>query len=360
MGRVHNFSAGPATLPFEVLSQVKEEMLDWNGSGMSVMEMSHRGKEFSSIIETAKSDLKQLVSLPDNYEILFMQGGATAQFSMVPMNLLKEDDKADYICTGQWGKKAIKEAEKFGAINLAASSEDRQFSYIPAIADWKLRGDSGYIHITSNETIGGVEFNEIPETGKVPLVADMSSSFLSRPIDVSKYGLIYAGAQKNVGPAGLTIVLIRRDLIGLSKRVLPGMYDYKVCFEAGSMSNTPPCFPIYVAGLVFKWLQALGGLEAMEQVNKAKSKMLYEYIDGSGFYRNPISKQHRSRMNIPFSTPTPDTDRRFLSEAVSNNLCELKGHRSVGGMRASIYNSMSLDAVKCLVEFMKGFVGKYG
>ena len=360
MRRVCNFSAGPATLPIEVLAQVKEEIFDWHGSGMSVMEMSHRGREFTTIIEEAKADLKQLVSLPDNYDILFMQGGATAQFSMVPMNLLEDSHSADYICTGQWGVKAIKEAEKFCTVNIAASSADKKYSYIPGIEDWRCNMQSRYIHITSNETIGGVEFNEPPQTGDVPLVADMSSSFLSRPIDVAKYGLIYAGAQKNVGPSGLTIVLIRKDLIGNSKRVLPAMFDYKVFSEANSMSNTPPCFPIYVAGLVFKWLLQLGGLTAIEQVNKEKSKMLYECIDGSDFYRNPVKKNDRSRMNVPFSTIDDNTDKRFLSEALSNDLCELKGHRSVGGMRASIYNSMPLETVKTLICFMREFEKKNG
>ncbi len=360
MRRVLNFSAGPAVLPEEVIAQIQAEIFDWQGSGMSVMEMSHRSFEFESIMNSALTDLMGLLDLGDEYEILFMQGGATAQFATVPMNLMTENNKADYVYTGQWGKKAIKEAKKFGSINIAASSEDRNFSYIPEENEWKLDTDADYVHITSNETIGGVEFHWTPDTGDIPLVSDMSSHFLSRTIDVSKYGVIYAGAQKNVGPAGLTIVIIRKDLVGRTEKTLPAMQDYKVFAENRSMSNTPPCYSIYVAGLVFKWLKRKGGLEGIEKINIFKSQLLYEYLDGSDFYQTPVDSMFRSRMNVPFKTNDVSTNEKFLVEARANDLCELKGHRSVGGMRASIYNAMSVDGVKILIDFMKEFERKNG
>ncbi len=353
MTRIYNFSAGPAVLPVEVLETAREEMLDWHGSGMSVMEMSHRGKEFMAIAQGAESDLRELLSIPENYKLLFLQGGASAQFSMIPMNLLRGKSSADYINTGEWSKKAIGEAKKYCTVNIAATSEDRKFTYAPK--ELKLNPDAAYVHYTPNETIGGVEFDWVPETGNVPLVADMSSNILSRRIDVSKFGLIYAGAQKNIGPAGLTIVIVREDLIGETVKGTPTMFDYRIHAENESMYNTPPTYGIYIAGLVFKWLKDNGGIDAMEAKNIEKAKTLYDYLDSTDFYHNPVAVEDRSRMNIPFTLKDASLDEAFLKGAKARNMVQLKGHRSVGGMRASIYNAMPVEGVNALVEFMKEF-----
>ncbi len=358
--RVFNFSAGPAVLPEEVLAQAAAEMLDWHGSGMSVMEMSHRGKEFIAIAEQAEKDFRELLKVPASYKVLFLQGGATLQFGMVPMNLLGGKKSADYIYTGEWSKKAIKEANRFCEINIAASSEDKNFSYAPEQARWKLDPKSAYVHYTSNETIGGVEFHWIPDTGKVPLVADASSHILSRPVDVSKFGLIYAGAQKNIGPAGLVIVVVREDLLGRAMPGTPTVLDYKVQAEADSMSNTPATYAWYVAGLVFQWLKVQGGLAEMEKKNIAKAKLLYDFLDASAFFKNPVRKSDRSRMNIPFTLADSKLDGEFLKGAEARGMVQLKGHRAVGGMRASIYNAMPTEGVKRLVEYMKEFEAKRG
>ncbi|MGC2518352.1 MAG: 3-phosphoserine/phosphohydroxythreonine transaminase [Burkholderiales bacterium] len=358
--RVINFSAGPAVLPEEVLSQAAAEMLDWHGSGMSVMEMSHRGKEFMAIAAQAEKDFRELLEVPAHYKVLFLQGGATLQFGMVPMNLLAGKKAADYIHTGEWAKKAIKEANRFCEVNVAASSEDANFSYAPEQSKWKLDPQAAYVHYTSNETIGGVEFHWIPDTGKVPLVADASSHILSRPLEVSKFGLIYAGAQKNIGPAGLTIVIVREDLLGHAISGTPSMLDYKVQADADSMSNTPATYAWYIAGLVFQWLKAQGGLVEMEKKNIAKSKLLYDFIDASSFFKSPVRKSDRSRMNIPFTLADSKLDGEFLKGAEARSMVQLKGHRAVGGMRASIYNAMPIEGVKRLVEYMREFEAKRG
>jgi phosphoserine aminotransferase len=355
MAQIYNFSAGPAVLPKDVLTQVQSELLDWHGSGMSVMEMSHRGKEFMSIAAEAEADLRELLAIPNNYKVLFLQGGGSAQFGMIPMNLLRGKKTADYVNTGEWSKKAISEAKKYCTVNVVATSEDKNFSYAPSSSGWKLNADAAYVHICTNETIGGVEMFETPDTGKVPLVADMSSHILSRPIDVSKYALIYAGAQKNIGPAGLAIVIVRDDLIGETIAGTPSMYDYKIHAENESMYNTPPTFAIYVAGLVFKMLKAKGGLAAMEKTNILKSNLIYDYLDSTDFYNCPTAKENRSRMNIPFTLKNEVLDEDFLKEAKNRGLLQLKGHRSVGGMRASIYNAMPVEGVQTLVDFMKAF-----
>jgi phosphoserine aminotransferase len=355
MAKIYNFSAGPAVLPKDVLTQVQSELLDWHGSGMSVMEMSHRGKEFMSIAADAEADLRELLAIPSNYKVLFLQGGGSAQFGMIPMNLLRGKKTADYVNTGEWSKKAISEAKKYCSVNVIASSEDKNFSYAPNSSNWKLNADAAYVHICTNETIGGVEIFETPNSGNVPLVADMSSHILSRPIDVSKYALIYAGAQKNIGPAGLAIVIVRDDLIGETIAGTPSMYDYKIHADNESMYNTPPTFAIYVAGLVFKMLKAKGGLAAMEKTNILKSNLLYDYLDSTDFYSCPTAKENRSRMNIPFTLKNEGLDEDFLKEAKNRGLLQLKGHRSVGGMRASIYNAMPVEGVQTLVDFMKAF-----
>jgi len=355
MTQIYNFSAGPAVLPKDVLTQVQAELLDWHGSGMSVMEMSHRGKEFMQIAAEAEADLRELLAIPTNYKVLFLQGGGSAQFGMIPMNLLRGKKTADYVNTGEWSKKAISEAKKYCEVNVVATSADKNFSYAPSPSTWKLNPDAAYVHICTNETIGGVEMFETPDTGVVPLVADMSSHILSRPIDVSKYALIYAGAQKNIGPAGLAIVIVREDLIGETLPGTPSMYDYKIHAENDSMYNTPPTFAIYVSGLVFKMLKAKGGLAAMEKTNILKANMLYDYLDSTDFYGCPTAKENRSRMNIPFTLKIEALDEEFLKEAKSRGLLQLKGHRSVGGMRASIYNAMPVEGVQTLVEFMKAF-----
>jgi len=360
MARLHNFSAGPAVLPEEVLARAGDEMLDWHGSGMCVMEMSHRGKEFIAIAEEAEKDLRELLAIPAAYKVLFLQGGATLQFAQIPMNLLGGKTAADYVLTGEWSKKAAKEAQALCEVRTAASSEDRGFTYAPRQEAWKLNRDAAYVHYCSNETIGGVEFNWIPHTGEVPLVADASSHILSRPLEVSRFGLIYAGAQKNIGPAGLTIVIVREDLIGRARKGTPTVMDYKLQADADSMLNTPATYSIYVAGLVFKWLKQLGGLAEIERRNIAKSRLLYECIDGSGLFRNPVAKSDRSRMNVPFTLADARLDAEFLKGAESRGMVQLKGHRSVGGMRASIYNAMPLEGVQRLVEYMKEFEARHG
>jgi phosphoserine aminotransferase len=359
MSRVFNFSAGPAVLPVEVLEQAAAEMRDWKGSGMSVMEMSHRGKEFISIAEKAEKDLRDILKIPQKYKVLFLQGGATSQFAMVPLNLLKGKKTVDYINTGQWSKKAIAEAKRYCEVNTAATGEAGNFTTIPPRSAWKLNPDAAYVHYTPNETIGGVEFHSLPDTGDVPLVADMSSTILSRPIDVSKFGLIYAGAQKNIGPAGLTIVIIREDLIGEVMPNTPVMFSYKTHADNGSMYNTPPTFAWYVAGLVFDWIKRKGGLEAMAEVNKRKAEKLYAFIDKSRAYRNPVDPECRSWMNVPFTLKKPDLDSKFLEMAKASGLVALKGHRSVGGMRASIYNAMPEEGVDALIACMGEFEKKH-
>jgi phosphoserine aminotransferase len=360
MARVFNFSAGPAVLPEAVLKQAASEMLDWGGSGTSVMEMSHRGKAFISIHAQAEADLRELLAIPKNYKVLFLQGGAAAQFAVVPMNLLRGKTSADYVYTGQWSKKAISEAKKYCKVNVAASSEDQNFTYAPKQSAWKLDANAAYVHYTSNETIGGVEFQWIPDTGAVPLVADASSHILSRPLDVSRFGVIYAGAQKNIGPAGLTIVIVRDDLIGNALPITPEVFNYKVQADADSMINTPATYAVYIAGLVFQWLKKQGGLAAMEKINIAKAGLIYDYLDQSEFYQSPVAKDDRSRMNIPFRLRSDTLDEAFLKEAKARSLVELKGHRSVGGMRASVYNAMPMEGVKSLVEFMRDFEKKNG
>jgi phosphoserine aminotransferase len=358
MARVVNFSAGPATLPESVLRRAAEEMLDWQGSGQSVMEMSHRGREFISIAETAEADLRRLLGVPEDYRVLFLQGGASLQFDMVPMNLLRGKAVVDYVNTGEWSKKAIKAARGFTTVNVAASAEDRSFTYVPARSSWQLSDDAAYVHYTANETIGGVEFSWEPEVGDVPLVCDMSSTILSRALDVSKFGVIYAGAQKNIGPAGLTIVIIREDLIGLAGGPgvkVPAMLDYATHAKADSMYNTPPTYAIYIAGLVFAALLADGGVAAAERRNRAKADLLYSYLDSSDFYTNPVAKPDRSRMNIPFTLADAALDAEFLAGATERGLVQLKGHRSVGGMRASLYNAMPLEGVEALIAYLREF-----
>ena len=355
MDRVFNFSAGPAALPLEVLQQAQAELVNWHGSGMSVMEMSHRGKEYMSIQADAEADLRELMGIPSNYKVLFVQGGASLQFAMVPMNLLRGKASADYLNTGEWSKKAIKEAKKYGAVNVIASSEDKNFSYAPAQSAWKLDPNAAYVHITQNETIGGVEIFDNVDTGSVPLVSDMSSNILSRPMDVSKFGLIYAGAQKNIGPAGLTIVIVREDLLGQTVAGTPTMMDYKIQAENDSMYNTPPTYAIYIAGLVFKMLKAKGGLAAMEKLNRAKAKIIYDVLDASSFYGSPVARENRSLMNIPFTLKDAALDDEFLKGAKERGMIQLKGHRSVGGMRASIYNAMPIEGVQALADYMKEF-----
>ncbi len=359
MTRIFNFSAGPAVLPQEVLKQAQQEMLDWRGSGLAVMEMSHRGPEYMAIQAAAEKDLRELLAIPANYKVLFLQGGATTQFAAIPMNLLRGKTTADYVNTGEWAKKAIKEAKLQCKVNIAASSEDKNFSYVPPQSVWQVSKDAAYVHVCTNETIGGVEFNWIPDTGDVPLVADMSSHLLSRPIDVGRYGLIYAGAQKNIGPAGLAIVIVRDDLLGQTLPGTPTMLDYKVQAEHESMFNTPPTYSIYIAGLTFQWLKRGGGLTAMEKHNIAKVRLIYDLVDGGDFYRSPVAKFDRSRMNIPFTLHDEKLDDAFLNEAKQQGLIQLKGHRSVGGMRASIYNAMPLAGVTTLVDFMRDFEAKH-
>ncbi len=355
MSRVYNFSAGPAALPAEVLEQAQAEMLDWNGSGMSVMEMSHRGKDYMSIAAKAEADLRQLMAIPDNYKVLFLQGGASSQFAMVPINLLKGKKTADYLLTGQWSKKAVAEAKRYCDVNLIADTSDSKFTTAPDESSLNFNDDAAFVHYTPNETIVGVEFPYVPNTGEVPLVADMSSSILSRQIDVSKFGIIYAGAQKNIGPAGLTIVIVRDDLIGNADVSMPVMFDYKTFADNESMYNTPPTYSWYLAGLVFAWGLEKGGLSAIEAINQRKAAKLYQAVDDSAFYSNPVDVACRSWMNVPFILANADLDAAFVEQAAANDLVTLKGHRSVGGMRASIYNAMPEAGVDALIEFMKEF-----
>ena len=355
MPDIYNFSAGPAVLPRAVLEQARDELLDWHGSGMSVMEMSHRSKEYLSIAGQAEADLRELLSIADNYRVLFLQGGATSQFCMVPMNLLRGKQRADYVNTGAWSKKAIAEAQRYCDVNVVASSEDTGFSSIPAFDSWQLNKDAAYLHYTPNETIGGVEFHWIPDSGDVPLVADMSSTILSRPLDVSRYGVIYAGAQKNIGPAGLTVVIVREDLAGETIPGTPSMFDYRKHADNGSMLNTPPTYSWYLAGLVFKWLKQQGGVTAIAEVNQRKAQRLYDAIEASGFYSSPVASDCRSWMNVPFTLADAGLDAEFLEQARSAGLLNLKGHRSVGGMRASIYNAIPESGVAALIDFMSEF-----
>ncbi|MDO4502099.1 MAG: 3-phosphoserine/phosphohydroxythreonine transaminase [Coriobacteriia bacterium] len=355
MARVFNFSAGPAVLPEEVLQEAAAEMLDYRGTGMSVMEMSHRSAAFKGIIDEAEADLRQIMGIPDNYKVLFLQGGATQQFAAIPMNLLKTG-KADYIVTGGWSKKAYKEAKKYGDINLVASTEDASFTYVPDVDQLELSADADYVYICENETVYGNKFHKLPNTGDVPLVADVSSCFLSEPIDVTKYGVIYGGVQKNVGPAGVVIVIIREDLIRDDvPEFVPTIMQYKTQADAGSMSNTPPCYGIYICGKVFKWILAQGGLEGMQKRNQEKAALLYDYLDSTDFYQAPVRKEDRSIMNVPFVTGDADLDAEFVKGAKAKGIENIKGHRSVGGMRASIYNAMPLEGVQALVDYMKEF-----
>jgi len=360
MTRVFNFAAGPATLPEAVLRQAADEMLDWHGSGMSVMEMSHRGKEFISIHAEAEKLMREVMSIPANYKVLFLQGGALGQNAFVPMNLLRGKTGADYVNTGDWSKKSIKEAKKYCSVNVAASAEASNFTSIPKQDSWKLDPNAAYVHICSNETIGGVEYQWTPDTGQVPLVADMSSNILSRPVDVSRYGLIYCGAQKNIGPSGLTIVIVRDDLIGNPLPITPSAFDLKQQADADSMYNTPPTFAIYIAGLTLQWLKAQGGLSAMETRNRAKAALLYDYLDTTQFYKSPVARDDRSLMNVPFKLKDETLDGAFLKGAEERHMLQLKGHRSVGGMRASIYNAMPIEGVKTLVAYMKEFEAQHG
>ncbi|MBL0141274.1 MAG: 3-phosphoserine/phosphohydroxythreonine transaminase [Betaproteobacteria bacterium] len=357
---VWNFGSGPAMLVPSVLEQARAEFIDWHGMGMSIMEMSHRGKEFVAVASQAEADLRSLLAIPANYKVLFLQGGATAQFAAVPMNLLRGKGEADFVVTGEWSKKALSEAGKYCRANLAATAEDRKFTYVPAQPSWKLSPGAAYVHVCTNETIGGVEYHWTPDTAGVPLVADMSSHILSRPVDVSRFGLIYAGAQKNIGPAGLVIVIVREDLIGHALADTPNVLDFKLQADADSMLNTPPTFALYLAGLTFKWLLAKGGLAAMERENIAKATLLYDCLDAIPFYSNPVAKPDRSRMNVPFRLEDDSLDARFLAQAQAAGLSQLKGHRSVGGMRASIYNAMPLAGVAALVEFLKDFARRNG
>ena len=360
MSRVFNFSAGPAMLPQAVLEKAQQEILDWQGSGMSVMEMSHRGKEFMSIATQAETDLRELMGITDDYAILFLQGGASSQFAAVPLNLLGDKKTADYINTGAWSKKAIAEAKRYCDVNVAASSEESKFTTAPAQDSWQLNPAAAYVHYTPNETIGGVEFPFIPDTGNIPLVADMSSTILSRPVDVSRYGVIYAGAQKNIGPAGLTVVIVRKDLMDQPLDSTPTMLNYQVQAENGSMYNTPPTYSWYLAGLVFAWIKKQGGLAKMAEINKRKADNLYAAIDGSDFYANPVEPASRSWMNVPFTLANPELDAVFLQESKEEDLTTLKGHRSVGGMRASIYNAMPEEGVNTLIAFMAEFERRHG
>ena len=355
MARVYNFSAGPAVLPEEVLRQAAAEMLDYDGTGMSVMEMSHRSKPFASIIETAEADLRELLQIPDNYQVLFLQGGATQQFAAVPMNLM-QNKKADYIVSGSWSKKAWKEAKLFGEARCVASSEDENFSYVPDVAGLEFDPEADYVYICQNETIYGTTYHTLPEIGDIPLVTDVSSMFLSEPMDVSKFGLIYGGVQKNIGPAGVVIAIIREDLI--TEDVLPGtptMLQYKTHADAGSLYNTPPAYGIYICGKVFKWLKKMGGLSAIKELNEKKAAILYDFLDQSSLFKGTVRKEDRSLMNVPFITGSEELDAKFVKEAKEAGLESLKGHRSVGGMRASIYNAMPVEGVEKLVEFMKKF-----
>ena len=358
MSQIFNFSAGPAMFPAAVLRQAQEEFLDWNHTGMNVMEMSHRGAEFQSIFKQTEADLRELMAIPDNYQVLFLQGGASAQFSAIPMNMLRGKKSADYFNTGQWSEKAIAEARRYCDVNIVASSEDDEFNSIPDKSSWTFNPDAAYVHYTPNETIHGLEFDSIPDTGDVPLIADLSSTILSRPIDVSNFALIYAGAQKNIGPAGLTLVIVRDDFIGDVLQGTPTTFNYKIQADYKSMYNTPPTYALYLSGLVFQWLKDLGGLATMAKINQRKAEKLYAAIDHSDFYQNLVEKQYRSWMNVVFTLNDASLDEDFLTEARKVGLIALKGHRSIGGIRASIYNAMPEEGVDALITFMSDFAQK--
>ena len=358
--RAHNFCAGPAALPEAVLQKAQAELLDWHGKGLSVMEMSHRGDDFVAIASKAEQDLRRLLQVPEHYRVLFLQGGASQQFAQIPLNLLPEGGSADYVDTGIWSRKAMEEARRYGEIRQAATAKPYDYFAVPAQAEWTLNPQAAYVHYASNETIGGLQFDWVPDTGAVPLVCDMSSDLLSRPVDISRYGLIYAGAQKNIGPSGLVVVIIREDLLGRARACCPAMLDYQIAAEHGSMYNTPPSFSWYLAGLVFEWLLEQGGLEAMARRNQAKKDRLYAWIDGSGLYANPVVPGDRSWMNVPFRLVDENLDKAFLAGAEARGLLNLKGHRSVGGMRASIYNAVDMASVEALIAWMAEFEKEHG
>ena len=360
MSRGYNFSAGPAALPEEVLAQARDELLEWNGARASVMEISHRGKDFVALAAESERDLRELLAIPSNYKVLFLQGGATQHFAQIPMNIARRGESADYVVTGDWGEKAVKEAKPTIGVRIAATSEATNYDRIPPRATWDLDPNASYVHYTPNETIRGVEFMDVPDTGNVPLVADMSSTILSRPLDVSKFGLIYAGAQKNIGAAGLVVMIVRDDVLARSPKDIPKILNYAEQAAQDSMLNTPNTFGWYLASLVFKWLSKQGGLPAMAERNRAKAKLLYDYIDASGFYRNPVEVSARSWMNVPFTLPSEALDAPFLKQSEAAGLLALKGHRAVGGMRASIYNAMPIEGVQRLVEYMKDFEKAHG
>lgn len=360
MKRVFNFSPGPAMLPEPVLRKAQAELLDWQGSGMSVMEVSHRGTAFIEYATQSERTLRELLRVPSHYKVLFLQGGATLQFAAVPLNLAPPNAVADYVVTGNWGEKAVQEAERYVRVNVAATSKAAKFTTIPDPRTWQVSDSAAYLHYTPNETVFGVEFHSVPEVSDAPLVADMSSTLLSRPLDVSRFGVIYAGAQKNIGPAGLAIVIVREGLLGRARRETPGVIDYKTMADNGSMWNTPSTLSWYLAGLVFDWLWEQGGLAAMGEINERKAAKLYAAIDSSGFYKNPVDKAYRSRMNVPFTLPDPKLDKAFLDEAKANGLTNLKGHRVVGGMRASLYNAMPEAGVDALIAFMADFMKRHG
>ena len=356
MSRVFNFSPGPSMLPEAVLAKAAEEMLDYEGSGQSVMEMSHRSKEYDAIIKSCEALLREVMAIPDDYKVLFLQGGASSQFAMVPMNLMTESGKADFVVTGQWAKKAHQEAARYGEANVVASSADKTFSYIPKLDPSTFTKDADYFHICWNNTIYGTRFTEIPQTGNVPLVADMSSCILSEPVDVSKFGVIYAGAQKNMGPAGLTVVIIKESLIGKAMDITPTMFNYKIHADNDSLYNTPPTYAIYICKLVLEWIKnEIGGLDKMKERNEQKAKLLYDFLDSSKMFKGTVEKECRSIMNIPFVTGSDELDKKFVAEAAARGLINLKGHRTVGGMRASIYNAMPVEGVEALINFMKEF-----
>jgi phosphoserine aminotransferase len=358
--RVFNFAAGPATMPLEVLEEAREQLTDWRGSGMSVLEVSHRGKAFTSVAQEAEIRLRELLAIPRQYKVLFLQGGATGQFAAIPLNLTRTESTVDYLNTGAWSKKAIAEAQRFAHVHVAADEAASGYTSVPAAASVHVSPQAAYLHYTANETIGGVEFPYIPESGTVPLIADMSSSILSRPVPVERFGVIYAGAQKNIGPAGLAVVIVRDDLIGHARPETPSIFDYQAMADDNSMLNTPPTFAWYMAGLVFKWLQAQGGLPVMAARNEAKAQLLYATIDGSGFYRNPVTHACRSWMNVPFTLRDRELDEAFLTRARAAGLVNLEGHRLVGGMRASLYNAMPLEGVQALVAYMQEFERRHG
>jgi phosphoserine aminotransferase len=363
MTAVYNFSAGPAVLPQEVLQQAAAEMMDWHGSGMSVMEMSHRGPEFMAIHDAALRDFRELLAVPENYKVLFLQGGGLGENAIVPMNLVGRKPQpatVDFVITGSWTRKSAKEAAKYAHVNIAATAEDNNLTAVPDQANWKLTKNAAYVHVCTNETIDGLEYNFVPDTGDVPLVADMSSHILARPVDVTRYGAIFGGAQKNIGPAGLTVVIVREDLLGHALPICPSAFDWTVIAENNSMYNTPPTYSIYIAGLVFQWLKRQGGVAAIEQKNIAKARLLYEYLDSTGFYQNRVAVESRSRMNVPFYLHDEALNTAFLAGAKERKLLQVKGHKSVGGMRASLYNAMPIEGVQALIDYMKDFEAKNG